>query len=183
MNDNTDQTAWNSLIQPLSNCLPPNAGPVRLIHDATLARPLRLRDHTGVKLPKDVHETASALLTRLENQLGPLQIHYVLADVPESAGNSAVLDAGRLGTLPRLFFARAATNNALQGLELDIRPRLRVVLGRCGDRHAIDTTLDVRTADPSDEDEEIHEALKAFGRWAAPAWANAVASTVAPWLL
>jgi hypothetical protein len=172
----------SDFIAPLTNCLPTSINTARLIHDATLTRPLRVRDSAGIKLSREVHGTASELLTGLEDHLGPLRLHYLLADLTKTAGEPAVLDAARLGALPRLYFARAATNDALQGLELDFRPRLRLVPGH-GDRRAIDTTLDVRTASPSDEVEETRKALRAFGRWAAQAWANAVASTLAPWVL
>jgi len=182
MNHDTDRTPNDVIIEPLSSCLPPNAGKVRIIHDASLARPLRVRDSAGVKLSKEVHAATADRIARIDEQFWPLPIVYLRATASGSAGTPVTLDAGRLGTLPRLFFARAATNDALHGLELDIRPHLRVVPGR-GGRRAIDTTLDVRTVDPSDDDDETEKALGAFGRWATQAWSNAVASTLAPWLL
>ena len=172
----------SEFIPPLTNCLPTSTDTARLIHDATLTRPLRVRDSAGIKLSREVHGTASELLTGLEDHLGLLRLHYLVADLTRTGGEPAVLDAGRLGALPRLCYARAATNDALQGLDLEFRPRLRVVPGH-GDRRAIDTTLDVRTAHPCDGDEETRKAVKAFSRWAAQAWANAVASTLAPWVL
>jgi hypothetical protein len=172
----------SEFIPPLTSCLPTSIGMARLVHDATLTRPLCVCDSAGVNLSQEVHEAATELLTRLEDRLGPLRLHYLLADLSQTGGDPAVLDAGRLGALPRLYFGRAATNDALRGLELEFRPRLRVVRGH-GHRRGIDTTLDVRTAHPCDEDEETQKALKAFGRWAAQAWANAVASTLAPWVL
>ena len=182
MNDDTKKTARHTVVEPLSSCLPPNAGPVRIIHDATLARPLRIRDCEGVKLSPEVHEAATDLLARVDEPLGPLRIFYLRAELPGSADDAVILDAERLGALPRLFFARAATTEALQDLELEVHPRLRVVPGD-KERQAIDATLDVRMVDAGADDPSKRQAVRAFGDWAARAWANAVASTLGPWLL
>lgn len=182
MNHNTARNGKQIVIDPLSSCLPQDAGPVRIIHDATLTRPLRIRDRAGVKLSADAHAATAELLARVDDTLGPLEIFYLGAELPSSANASAQLDAGRLGALPRLLFARAATSDALQRLDLEIRPRVRRVPGD-GARRALDATLDVRTDDPGDHSRQTREDLKAFGDWAARTWATCVGSTLGPWIL
>ena len=182
MNYDTAQPAGHTIIEPLSTCLPRKAGPVRIIHDATLPRPLRVRDSAGVRLSKEVHQATSELLARIDEQLWPLPICYLGAQVPDSAGALVTLDARRLGALPRLFFARAATSEPLQGLHLEIRPRLRVLPGG-GAQRTIEATLDVRTDDVDEDDARTREALRVFGEWATRTWSDAVASTLGPWIL
>ena len=181
MYHDTAQTPNHAVIEPLSSCLPPNSGKVRIIHDATLARPLRVRDSAGVKLSKEAHAATTSLIARIDEELWPLKVFYLGAEVPGSAGNPAFLDARRLGALPRLLFAWAATADALQGVDLEIRPRLRVLSGD-GAHRKIDATLDVCTEDPGN-DVRTREALKALGEWATRTWANCVRSTLGPWIL
>lgn len=182
MKQNTARNSEQIVIDPLSSCVPQDAGPVRIIHDATLTRPLRIRDRAGVKLSPDAHAATAELLARVDDTLGPLEIFYLGAELPSSANGSAQLDAGRLGALPRLLFARAATSDALQGLDLEIRPRVRLVPGD-GAHRALDATLDVHTDDRGDHARQTREALKAFDDWAARTWASCVASTLGPWFL
>jgi len=182
MNHDTARNGEQIVIDPLSSCLPQDAGPVRIIHDATLTRPLRIRDRAGVKLSADAHAATAELLARVDDTLGPLEIFYLGAELPSSANASAQLDAGRLGALPRLLFARAATSEALQGLDLEIHPRVRHVPGD-GARRALNATLDVRMDDSGDHRHQSHDALSAFSDWATRTWANCVGSTLGPWLL
>jgi len=169
-------------VGPLHNCVPGEARDVMLMFDATLRRPLRLRDTAGVKLSLEHHSAAQARLAAVDALLSPLSVVYVLAKLQGEAQAGPALDAARLTHLPRVLFAHAAAVDALQGVALELRPSVRVVPGDGAARY-VDAELRVCVGDATSADPDVSTAVKAYADWAAKAWAHAVGSTLAPWLL
>jgi hypothetical protein len=171
-----------ALIAPLPNVLTGTSGPVRLTFDATLPRPVRLRDETGVKLPPCTHVAMTGVIGNIDAYLQPLAVHFLMAELRcRRQTEGPRLDCSKLRALQSLLFAYASTSKALQGIDIELRARLAVKQGDGASRD-IDTRLDARIAG-SESDDPLTDAATRFAEWAGHTWAQFVGSTLAPWVL
>jgi len=169
-------------IPALNLCVPADVGPARLMHDATLARPLRIRDSQGVKLPPELHQAIARPLGTLDGLLHPLSLHYLRADLDPRADAAAALDGRRIGCLPRLLYAHAAAAARLQGVELSLRLSVISVPADAAPR-SLDTRSDIQADETALADPAVAEAVGVYADWVARTWARCVATTLGPWVL
>lgn len=185
MNSETATFASNqpsSHIAPLHSSVPRDVGEIRLMYDATLRRPLRLRNGTGDKLAPEIHTEILDRLAEIDALLRPLSLHYLGARLENHVQSGPALDGARVSQLPRVFYAYAAAVEALQGIDLDLRAGVRVVPGR-NTKGAMDASIDVRAGEAALSNPDVRTAVEDYSKWAAKTWARAVASTLGPWLL
>lgn len=172
-----------ALIAPLQNVLTGTSGTVRLTFDATLPRPVRLRDETGVKLPPCTHVAMTDVIGNIDAYLQPLAVHFLMAELRfRRQTEGPRLDGSKLRALQSLLFAYASTSKALQGIDIELRARLAVKRGDGASRD-IDTRFDALIAGSEPDDASLTDAATRFAEWAGDTWAHFVGSTVAPWVL
>ena len=178
----TNENKLSDIVQPLSACLPTPAGPARLIHDATLTRPLRVRDSDGVKLAPEIRTALARPLGTLAGFLDPLTLNYLRADIDPRTGAAASLDGRRLGCLPRLLYAHAAASEHLQDVELTLRLSLQTVPTE-PTPESLDTRSSVRVDDAASAEPVVSKAVRTYADFVARAWARCAATTLGPWVL
>jgi hypothetical protein len=177
-----NQKSSATVVPALPDCLPPSAGPARLIHDATLPRPLRVRDSAGIKLAPEIHDALAEPLGCLSGLLDPLALHYLRADPDPWAGAATGLDGRRIGCLPRLLYAHAATSEQLQGVALTLRLSLQTVPSE-----PTTSTLDTRTTVQADDaalaEPAVDRAVRMYAEFVTRTWARCAATTLGPWVV
>jgi hypothetical protein len=177
-----NQKSSATVVPALPDCLPPSAGPARLIHDATLPRPLRVRDNAGVRLAPEIHDALAEPLGCLTGLLDPLALHYLRADLDPRAEATTGLDGRRLGCLPRLLYAHAAASEQLQGVALTLRLSLQTVPSE-----PTTSTLDTRTTVQADDaalaEPAVDRAVRMYAEFVTRTWARCAATTLGPWVV
>ena len=170
------------IVPSLTACLPTSTGPARLIHDATLTRPLCVRDSAGVKLPSEIHETLARPLGAAAGFLDPLTLHYLRADLVPRTDAMAGLDGRRIGCLPRLLYAHAAASEHLQNVKLTLRISLQTVPSEPTPK-SLDTRSSVRADDEKLAEPAVGKAVQGYADFVARTWARCAATTLGPWVL
>jgi hypothetical protein len=172
----------SDIVPPLTAYVPTSVGRARLIHDATLTRPLRVRDSDGVKFAPEIHTALARPLGTLAGLLDPLTLHYLRGDLDPQTPSAAGLDGRRIGCLPRLLYAHAAASEQLQDVELTLRLSLQTVPSEPSPEH-LDTRSSVRADDAALAEPAVGQAIEAYAEFVARAWTRCVATTLGPWVL
>lgn len=172
----------STVVPALPDYLPPSAGPARLIHDATLPRPLRVRDSAGVKLAPEIHDALAEPLGCLTGLLDPLGLNYLRADLDPQTPSAATLDGRRLGCLPRLLYAHAAASEQLQDVELTLRLSLQTVPSKPSPG-ILDTRSTVQAGHAALAEPAADRAVRSYAEFVARTWARCAATTLGPWVL
>lgn len=182
MNMESQTQSQSDVVPALTACLPTSAGRARLIHDATLTRPLRVRHSSGTKLPAEVYRALTQSLGAAAGFLDPLELHYLRADLAPQTRSAASLDGRRIGALPRLLYAHAAASEHLQDIELTLRLSLQAVPSTSTPT-SLDTRSSVRAEDAALADPAVGQAVNTYADFVARTWARCVATTFGPWVL
>jgi hypothetical protein len=177
-----NQKSSATVVPALPDCLPPSAGPARLIHDTSLSRPLRVRDGDGVKLSPEIHTALARPLGAVAGFLDPLTLNYLRADIDPRTGTAAGLDGQRIGCLPRLLYAHAAASEELQNVELNLRLSLQTESSERNPQ-SLDTRSSVRADDATLTEPTVDKAVRSYADFVARTWARCAATTLGPWVV
>lgn len=178
----TNNNQPSDIVPSLTAYVPTSVGRARLIHDATLSRPLRVRDTAGVKLPTEIHETLARPIGAAAGFLDPLELNYLRADLSPRPDTMAGLDGRRIGCLPRLLYAHAAASEHLQGIELTLRLSLQTVSSEPTPT-SLDTRSSVRANDEKLAEPAVGKAVQGYADFVARTWARCATTTLGPWVL
>jgi hypothetical protein len=182
MNTESQTQSQSNIIPALTACLPTSAGRARLIYDATLTRPLHVRDSAGVKLTPEIHQALAQPLGALAGFMDPLELTYLRADLNPRSQTTGGLDGRYVGCLPRLLYAHAAASDPLQEVELTLRLSLQTVPSKAKARN-LDTRSTVQAGETALHEPAVGRAVRTYADFVARAWARCCATTLGPWVV
>lgn len=169
-------------VLPISEAVEPCDGPINLIYDRTIPRPLRLRDARARKVNGEIPEAVADIIYCVEELMQPFQIHFMRATLSSKLG-----DAGRyfdgLWTVcvVQLLGAHACDYEVLEGLNIEVSPSLRAKVN--GSNAQIDARFNVRLGGDNCATNLQQDALRRYGEWGSALWSKFVAEHIGPWAL